>query len=453
MVKSTDKMVSALVEIIRRSHQRYSAGNKSPPVNDITLEIYGIAFSCADEIQGDKEVAANSIVREAFHQYFSDIFLGESENISEDVSTCCFEVISNVSTLAIILGFRKLSSDECSRFLKDALEEKIKAPVPEGFIPVENLKEFIILLDHLMRKFQSLVKATTKYSESPSWFSDIFSSAIGSVIVFSFPWFPPSKEAIAKIIDNWFPENRPGMHFAEKTWALLMNKEYHEVFRSFPQSTKAKGWQIFPSQEWYDALHLKASVVDASLPEAYRRFIDETCRSLHSKDLNELVPLPVGQCFVAYEKNWLWMKNIEQPFTRLYVRLHMLCTLSISDSNGFPLPSLFSSILNIMGQQKMVKVAEDQEQKIFSDELGTFYKRMIPYMGHLRFVLDYHLTFWRVFVDKEVFLFQLPFHLFENLYMEIAAITKFHVKYFSNIVKLLNSCEKLIQERRLMQYG
>jgi hypothetical protein len=124
----------------------------------------------------------------------------------------------------------------------------------------------------------------------------------------------------------------------------------------------------------------------------------------------------------------------------------MLCTLAMSSSTALPLPCLFSTTLEMMAELKMVQ-ATAADKKLIQNEFGTFYKRMISFWNHLRYLLEYHLIFWRTFVHKTVPFFQLPFLLFENLYMEIYAVVCFHVKSVKNLVGLLNHVEFYVRDR------
>jgi hypothetical protein len=437
-----DEIVSALVDLIYDCHR--DAANQAPP-----SEVHGIfhinllAFSQANFVKGNKEALAKKIVTKAFDAYFSEQFI-EKDGMDDfsDRILHCLGCLSNSAIAALLSGFQKMNPRDSGLFIHKAILATKDSVVEDTFMPKENLAEFKITLDEIMRKMFLFVTTTTKNSESPLWFCKVVPAVIACLISFKFAWFPPSKAVISDIITKRFQNQEAGFQFAESTWVFLTKKSSMRAIQ-FPKWENPFQWQLFPSWQWFKSIKFPNRSFPI-FPEAYETFVLDTCASLHPMTPAEFVPLPVGRVFVAYQKELLANKSKLTSFETDYLKLKMLCQLALSDSNGFPLPNLFSATLHMMEKRKMVKVTETRDSTTYTAAGICFYKRLNTFGACLGHVVEYHFTFWKVFIDKDVLFFHLPFSLFENFFMELVAITNFHIKSLNSIVNLVNIMEPYI---------
>jgi hypothetical protein len=441
-----DEIVAVIVDMIQTSFEDREC-KMEVLLADGTLKLYEIAKLQANLLKNSNEDFAKSIVNEAFDEFFKDIFVNLCDlTLFNEEIVNRFEMIHDLSGMALLFGWKKMSAGKWGDAMLAYIRSKDQDRTPgeeASFAPADKIKEAQGLLHVAIGKMKFFMRTVSKYSQTEEWASDLFGLSIAVLLPYKFPWLLPSKASLAPFIEYWFDDKKASELFLNTAWRFLTDEPYYQLV-AFPQTKTQTEIQLFPSEEWFKLIKFPKIRKPVSL-ENYETFLENACLSLHSKDTQELAPLPVGRLFVAYQKELLQHKSLS-PSQVDHLKLKMICKLAMSQSNVLPLISLFSTTLNLMGELKMVKVSQDHKKTFKIDNTGTFYKRNIPFGTHLQFVLDYHLIFWRIFIDKETWNFQLPFFLFENLYMEIFAVTNFHVKELTSIVKLLDQIESIVLE-------
>jgi hypothetical protein len=451
-----ESIVAAIVELANRSYRR---SDIPLGITDATFKLYKIALSQPNSVkkEEDAQEIAKRIVSDAFHEFFMNFSIKDIAGTTKFNEAVLkeFEMIAYLSEIAISHGLRKDSSGSCKEVMKEYVNLRSHFPSPAGetFQSIETMHEFKMVFYHVIGKLHTFMRIVVKYSPSEVWFSDMFAVSIAGLLAYKFPWLPPSMSVLAPIYDRWLGDKKGTDIMLKTAWKLLTSNEPYEQPMFFPQMNFIPEFQLFPTEKWFKLIEFPRVEKPSFFPVNFEGFLEDAGLSIQKKTSPqisaELVPLPVGRVFVAYQSELLraGKKFPLSDFETDFLKLKMLCKLSMSESNTFPLPSLLSTCLNIMGEHKMVKYSQDYKKDFQQSNIGTFFKRMVSFENHLQFVLDYHLIFWRVFMDKDTWNFQLPFFLFENLFMEIFAVATFHIKSLTNLVSLLNEIERSVFTR------
>jgi hypothetical protein len=415
--------------------------NADPALVQLSKDLYKVGLSRADFFGEDKEGVANEIANAGVMRGFSCSVVEQvSVLVDSEKKLKKLELLTLTVKMTLNGAFLKLTADEVAKLAASALAEKSKEGEVRGelFVSTQTLEQFGTILHHLMKQYSSLVRVSNKHGESTAWFDKLIASGIAISIPYFFPFLPPSASFLSGIIKKWFPGQRNPQVIAGYAIALILDTDC-EAGVSFPSMPSDFEWELFPKDDWFQAIKFPAKKLSTT-PEKHDDFLFDVFSSIIPAKRPEFVPFPIGRLFTASQQILSNGKSQDQEHSQL----KLICHLSVSESNALPNVALFLSTRQILGNQKFLQNVKPDPERVGANHNVATTQRMVSFCGHLMRIFDYHITFWKIFIDKTMFNFQLPFYLFENFYMEIYALTKFHIKSVFNLVQFWMTISKNI---------
>jgi hypothetical protein len=128
-----------------------------------------------------------------------------------------------------------------------------------------------------------------------------------------------------------------------------------------------------------------------------------------------VTPFSVFRCFLGFRQ-----ANLDINLGHILDAADFVSCLFNSGVNPLPLESTMAILYN----HEVASMELQKSRFLISAKRGG-----VTFLNHIKVLLRYHLTFWKLFIDRSLFEFRMPFSLFENLFLEMrVSIWFFQVK-------------------------